>query len=278
MKKRLFILTILFINLVYNINAQVITIIDSNLVPNGPHTQNNEQNELELDFNSDGTVDFVIQTSSTPNSFGIVVGSHNNNEIVRPGYNDVTVFDSLDVIGPTTPGWYNTTGNLDPWGAFEGARLASIYWGVNPGTGNFKNTTNKYMGVRFFSGGDTYYGYIKVSINITHPGYVQIHEIGYNSNPNTEVTIQSSPLNIEEKELHNVNIYPNPSNGIFNIDIEDQSENYKIQVLSYEGKIVQEFNTNEFTVLDLSKKVVGIYFVKIISEDGVSSLRKIILE
>ncbi len=53
-------------------------------------------------------------------------------------------------------------------------------------------------------------------------------------------------------------IYPNPGNGLFNIQIDGQ---YNIMVSNAHGQRVMDTNINGSTVLDLSKQPNGIYFI-----------------
>jgi hypothetical protein len=91
------------------------------------------------------------------------------------------------------------------------------------------------------------------------------------------IPTQSSLAN-ETFEMENIAIYPNPSEGIFNVAM--RTINPKtILVYDIIGKIVyskSEFETNQSNVaFDISDVSAGVYFVKIISENK-SVTRKII--
>ncbi len=61
-------------------------------------------------------------------------------------------------------------------------------------------------------------------------------------------------------------VYPNPSNGIFNIRINQYSGKVNIQVVDINGRIVKESNNEDFNVeqvLDLTSLQSGVYVVKI---------------
>ena len=78
--------------------------------------------------------------------------------------------------------------------------------------------------------------------------------------------------------MENIAIYPNPSEGIFNIAMGTINPK-TILVYDIIGKIVyskSEFETNQSNVaFDISDVSAGVYFVKIISENK-SVTRKII--
>lgn len=77
----------------------------------------------------------------------------------------------------------------------------------------------------------------------------------------------------KEEEGISVLVYPNPVNNYMQIDIPTQS---MIQIYNLEGKILKEINTTEnHLVVDVTAFLKGVYFVKVISEDGVA-VKKII--
>ena len=68
-------------------------------------------------------------------------------------------------------------------------------------------------------------------------------------------------------ELNNIAIYPNPSNGIFNISLGNIAPSL-IEVYDLTGKIILSKKdvviSNAETAIDLSSASQGIYFVKIV--------------
>jgi hypothetical protein len=83
------------------------------------------------------------------------------------------------------------------------------------------------------------------------------------------IPVQGS-LSNEPFEMENIAIYPNPTEGIFNVSVGAITPKI-ILVYDLIGKIVcskTEFQNNQSTIsLDLSNASNGIYFVKIISEN-----------
>jgi hypothetical protein len=81
--------------------------------------------------------------------------------------------------------------------------------------------------------------------------------------------------------LNDIQVYPNPSQGIFNVRLGAVLPD-KIEVYDVSGKLIQsnEFNltvTDAQVNLDITNYESGIYFVKIYSE-GKYTIRKIIKE
>lgn len=77
---------------------------------------------------------------------------------------------------------------------------------------------------------------------------------------------------INELTEININIYPNPSNGMININTNETIEN--INITDVNGKLVRHQTDN--SPIDLSQNSKGIYFVNITTEKGVIN-KKIVL-
>ncbi len=177
-----------FCLLINAVSGQIVSTDINVILDNSPTKE-----EYDLDFNADGQVDFTLQFQNGNSGSSIYkahVGSYNNNEVVCPGYLNVVVFNNGDNIGPTIGGWHNSTGNYDPWDFFNWPRLAYKFWmdGNNSQNGNFLNLNNRFIGVRFFLDGNTYYGYIEVScIADPQPGYLEIVKMAYEATPNMQI-------------------------------------------------------------------------------------------
>jgi bacillolysin len=87
---------------------------------------------------------------------------------------------------------------------------------------------------------------------------------------NVDDFVISGVLANESFELNAISIYPNPSNGIFNIALGDVNPTL-IEVYDLTGKIIlskKEITTSNFeTSIDLSSASQGVYFVKIAADN-----------
>lgn len=71
-------------------------------------------------------------------------------------------------------------------------------------------------------------------------------------------------LSVLELAEINVNLHPNPSNGLFNLDFQAEFENSKLFLLDLSGKIVLEMPINgKSVVVDASNLLPGCYVVRI---------------
>ena len=81
------------------------------------------------------------------------------------------------------------------------------------------------------------------------------------------ITIILDVLDINETS-NNINIYPNPSNGLFNIKLENTNSTINIYNINGQLIVTQETN-NSNTTIDLSSQAKGVYFIKITSEGNI---------
>lgn len=103
---------------------------------------------------------------------------------------------------------------------------------------------------------------------------------------NTDVIFNarlSSTTGIKSINENKVKIYPNPTNGIFNIEIaEAQNMNYYLKLFNVIGEIIYtdeisgKSSINE--QIDISQKAKGMYFLSVESDNGTIISRRIILK
>ena len=89
------------------------------------------------------------------------------------------------------------------------------------------------------------------------------------------------PNAIEENISSNIKIYPNPTDGIFTLEMRGQDigkTDYKIEIFNYLGQeIYDQEILMKMTEIDLSNKPKGIYFVLINSEER-TYISKIVIQ
>jgi len=87
-------------------------------------------------------------------------------------------------------------------------------------------------------------------------------------------------ISVNTKEIYNTKefgIYPNPSNGKVQLIVSKEQIGNKIEITNINGKIIKQFNieNNTFTI-DLINQTRGVYFIKLIGKNSVST-QKLIL-
>lgn len=90
-----------------------------------------------------------------------------------------------------------------------------------------------------------------------------------------DATVLSTP----ENELPNLVVYPNPSNGIFNLNtVKSNGKAFTVSVYNLVGTMVQQFNWDgSKTTLDLSAAAKGIYVVQV-SDGNWSEIKKLVVQ
>lgn len=79
-------------------------------------------------------------------------------------------------------------------------------------------------------------------------------------------------------EVSEMNIYPNPGNGIFTIKFPSTLTNSLVSIFDAKGKLVSEVKQNDMSeIIDISSQSHGIYFVKIQNDNEIIT-KKIIIE
>lgn len=92
-------------------------------------------------------------------------------------------------------------------------------------------------------------------------------EVVINSGTFDKPFSMSNNISIENK----IKIYPNPTTGNFTANVEKFATGDLIQVLDYSGKVILEKNINTNRIeLNIAEMANGLYFVKVISADGIS--------
>ena len=95
------------------------------------------------------------------------------------------------------------------------------------------------------------------------------------SNGNKEEVAQTNP---GSSEIRNGLAFPNPSQGEVNVQLSDQTSKAEIIIMQSNGAIVARRNTAEskLQTFDLSRNGPGVYFIKVITENGVEVMKVII--
>ena len=94
---------------------------------------------------------------------------------------------------------------------------------------------------------------------------------GVTSDPSATITLTT--VGINDYELNSVVVYPNPTNGMVQIQ-NSESRIQDVEVYDAYGKVLNVVTVNDnVTALDLSGYAAGTYFVKIVTENGVVTKR-----
>ena len=95
-----------------------------------------------------------------------------------------------------------------------------------------------------------------------------------------DIVFDYTPLNVQTEENQNsqISIFPNPSNGLINIDLSSYTSSSQINIFNALGELVYK-SENCFTKkeIDLSKLANGVYSVEVFNKNQ-KSINKLIIE
>lgn len=189
-------------------------------------------------------------TPTSPGAYGVTVVDTNGCLLIDA----IDIVESIPVVdlGPDETICINGSTTLDAQNAG-----ATYLWS--------DASTNQLLVVDGATLGAGTYNY---SVNITD-------SIGCTASDAITITVDLC-AGIDELSNSEINIYPNPSNGIFNYSIPEVSGTISMNVTDVFGKVVMNANSvNTNGVIDLSNVESGIYFLNIQHNDTVTSVRLI---
>jgi len=108
--------------------------------------------------------------------------------------------------------------------------------------------------------------------------YIYVVNNGVCPNDTSVIEIQLQDCaGVDDYELKGFVLYPNPSNGIINIQYSGKGEDVKLDVVDAKGAIVWskqvQFNDNTTQTIDLSTVENGVYYINMTSKNGGSVMK-----
>ena len=192
-------------------------------------------------------------------SFKMAFDLENNWDIVYVEYS-TNLGSTWNVLGTMGTGWYNSNRTPQTSGTDCNNCVGAQWTGTN-------TTLNTYSYGLTSIGSET-----NVIFRIAFISDEAVNQLGVK----VDDFVINGVLSANSFEANQVAIYPNPSNGIFNIGFGNLSPN-KIEVYDISGKLILQKNslevTNNQTNIDLSNTSTGVYFVKISTDNNTITKR-----
>ncbi|NQU80665.1 MAG: immunoglobulin domain-containing protein [Bacteroidetes bacterium] len=117
-----------------------------------------------------------------------------------------------------------------------------------------------------------------LSVVVDNAGNYDVVVTGECGEFTSDIAVLSVATNVEKLSENDINIYPNPSKGIFNISYNKNIETVEVIIINFEGKVIYQKNYNSGNfVIDLSDKAKGVYLIKF-NYAGKSLVSRIVLE
>lgn len=224
-----------------------------------------------LDMDQDGTNDFILAARDTTTA----------TQHVR--YTLVAPLGSNAVAGET-PSAYDYALALDAGTMIDNtlnwiAATNTMAYNVdssNPYNENWNGVTDKYLGLRFVTGGSTYYGWARLDVQAIGDVWT-LKDFAYESTANTGITAgDMGTANLDEASLDQLVHFINKSNNTVLVKV-NGLEGGVVNVVSASGQTVQSGNVenNEF-VVNMNDLTPGVYMINVTIE-GASITKKMMV-
>jgi len=104
---------------------------------------------------------------------------------------------------------------------------------------------------------------------------LQGSQVYYDHNDGCRDTGYSSPRSSINESTILLDVSPNPSNGLFNVDLGYATQG-KLTLLSSQGQFMKELVIIDQSELNFESEESGIYFLRFVNKDGQSTIKKLI--
>jgi len=277
-----FIVTVLMFSA--SANAQIVytdVIPDSTMycdAPLNPCTKN-----YNLDLNNDANNDFIL----TSQALNFMTGLPFRNSVYVSPLNGNAVIDTLvssDTV--SIPLQLNAVidSNLLLQQSWQASGLNSLKDTAYGGSGHglWNNLSDYYLGLRLLQSGQTYYGWVRLRVDVTsNHASVIIQDYAYNSIPNQAILAGQTTTTgiIENSFTSSINLFPNPANNHVTITLGSSNKKVEVTIADITGKIIYSTTESETQKVEVSTKdfTEGIYVVQIHSA-GFIGTKKLVVE
>lgn len=165
------------------------------------------------------------------------------------------------------------------WGVSDPEPFIGLQQGLDSNT-NFLNLGDRYIGVKFRIGTNTYFGWVLVNFQtVGGSRKIIVKSYAYNSTPNAQILAgQTNILSLNELSNHNyVHVYPNPSQtSILIQDKLNSTENFNFNILDLTGRIVQNGSSKFNEQIDVEDLISGNYIIQMETKNGEKFAHKFI--
>ncbi|MBK6858971.1 MAG: T9SS type A sorting domain-containing protein [Saprospiraceae bacterium] len=138
--------------------------------------------------------------------------------------------------------------------------------------GNWTNSIDNYLGLKLIVGTNTYFGWLRMQVNVTTNGNTAsgiIKDYAYNSTPNQFILAGDTGTGptriIETIASSSINLYPNPATDKLTIALESNNRKIEVTIADITGKIIYSTTASETQKIEVNTKYFaeGIYIVQI---------------
>lgn len=240
-----------------------------------------------VDMNNDGTIDYIATTldnvySYTTYYYGMTLNvaidykasllqPNNGNAWLATSSSAAEVLNNGALINAAA-NWASSSSSFGGLLAAEGdfsitTTGGTPVYGGPISVGNWAGVADRYVGVRFDVGANTYYGWVRLTVS-ADGGTITIKDYAYNATPNGSINAGQA-VAIEEGSVESHVVIKN-TNDQLNIQVGENLSNGSVDIVSMNGQVVANYNLqNGSNAIDLNGFSTGIYIVNIQFNEGV---------
>jgi hypothetical protein len=242
-----------------------------------------------MDINNDGILDLkftlitsIITGGFPPSSPGYVAGTIKvtplNGSAILTGSSGYPAKLNLNDSISASANWSTTPNQLIADNKLISSTTVKI--------GNWNTATDGFLGLRFITGGQTHYCYIRMNAEVFSSGanaaILTMKDFAYNSIPNQPILVGdmgTGPSSIKENALASaILLFPNPASSHVTIDLGHYNQQANVTITDINGKIiyVAKESATQQIVVNTSALNEGIYLIRVQSDDIVGAQKLII--
>ncbi|MEO8149178.1 MAG: T9SS type A sorting domain-containing protein [Bacteroidia bacterium] len=152
------------------------------------------------------------------------------------------------------------------------------------GGAQWNNLSDYYLGLRLLQSGQTYYGWVRLRVDVTggHASVI-IRDYAYNSIPNQAILAgQTTATGISPLSFGDglrVRLFPNPANNLLTIALGSNNKKVDVTITDITGKIIYKTSAFEAQKIEVNTKdfAKGIYALQIQTADFMVT-KKLVVE
>lgn len=264
-------------------SAQIVytdVIPDSTMLDNIPIGLNTKNYNLDLDNNAND--DFILTAYYGPS----ILGGTPSTVYASP-LNGNALKDTFTTGNVPIPLQLNAVidSNLllqQSWQT-SGSHTLRESGGIGP-VGLWNNLSDYYLGLRLLQSGQTYYGWVRLRVNVTSSyASVIVRDYAYNTIPNQPIlagqTVATGISPLSFGEGLGVRLFPNPANNHLTIALPINNKKVDVTIADITGKVIYKTIASDTQIVEVNTQdfAVGIYVVHIQATDFTAT-RKFIVE
>lgn len=139
----------------------------------------------------------------------------------------------------------------------------------NPYNENWNGVTDKYLGLQFNTGGNTYYGWARLDVQAIGDVFT-LKDYAYESTPNTGILAgDMGPAGIDDASMEQLVHFINQANNTVLVKVNGELTNGVVNVVSTSGAVVATGNVENGTyTVDMNGLTAGVYMINVTFAEG----------